>query len=302
MARRGYRWWYLDGTSADGAHHVVVIAFVGSVFSPFYARAAQRGAADPSEFCAFNVGLYNRTSRHTWVFSEYQPTAISRSATAFGIGANQVRWDGERLRIAVDDRSAPLQQSIKGTITARPRALTERPFRFGRDDAHRWWPVAPILDLAVDIDSAGLHWQGRGYTDMNDGAEPLHEGFDDWHWCRWHDDDVSRIQYRARHSDGETTSLDLSIDPTGAVHTNDLPGAQALRRSGWGIAREQYGAAAAPRVATLDDTPFYARSLLLRDGTSPVMHESLSLTRFRRAWVRQLLPFRMRFPIGRLFR
>ncbi len=30
----GYRWWYLDGLSADGQRGLTVIAFVGSVFSP----------------------------------------------------------------------------------------------------------------------------------------------------------------------------------------------------------------------------------------------------------------------------
>jgi len=48
---------------------------------------------------------------------------------------------------------------------------------------------------------------------------------------------------------------------------------------------------------TLEDTPFYARSVL-RSGSSgavsePIMHESLDLDRFKKAWVRALLPFRM---------
>ncbi len=49
---RGYRWWYVDASSDDGAHHLVVIAFVGSVFSPFYKRAVARGDADPMDYCA----------------------------------------------------------------------------------------------------------------------------------------------------------------------------------------------------------------------------------------------------------
>ena len=38
----GYRWWYLDGLSADGQRGLTVIAFVGSVFSPYYAAARRR--------------------------------------------------------------------------------------------------------------------------------------------------------------------------------------------------------------------------------------------------------------------
>jgi carotenoid 1,2-hydratase len=51
-------------------------------------------------------------------------------------------------------------------------------------------------------------------------------------------------------------------------------------------------------VRTLEDTPFYARSLLSVGNNAGVarlaMHESLDLERFRSPWVRRLLPFRMR--------
>ncbi|MEM1263341.1 MAG: carotenoid 1,2-hydratase [Pseudomonadota bacterium] len=271
------------------------------MFSPFYARAVGRGPADPGVYCAFNVGLYGPRSRHSWVFSEYRPADVTRAATEFRLGANRLHWDGQRLTIDIDDRGAPLQQRIVGSITATPLATTSAPIAFGSAGAHRWWPVAPAVDLSVDIDSPSLAWQGRGYTDMNDGAEPLHEGFDEWHWCRWHDRDISRVQYRALHADGETTTLDLSITADGGVQRQTLPNPQRLRRSGWGIEREWYGKTTPSAIATIDDTPFYARSLLLRGDAPPVMHESLSLARFRRPWVRRLLPFRMRFPVQRLF-
>ena len=35
----GYAWWYLDALSDDGRHGLTVIAFIGSVFSPYYAWA-----------------------------------------------------------------------------------------------------------------------------------------------------------------------------------------------------------------------------------------------------------------------
>ena len=47
---------------------------------------------------------------------------------------------------------------------------------------------------------------------------------------------------------------------------------------------------------TLEDAPFYARSQLsarLFGETVDVMHESLSLDRFRRPIVQAMLPFRM---------
>ena len=47
---------------------------------------------------------------------------------------------------------------------------------------------------------------------------------------------------------------------------------------------------------TLEDTPFYARSLLattLLGERVTAVHESLSMLRFRQRWVQVLLPFRM---------
>jgi carotenoid 1,2-hydratase len=49
------------------------------------------------------------------------------------------------------------------------------------------------------------------------------------------------------------------------------------------------------RVRTVEDTPFYARSMVMPDGSrgAQVVHESLSLARFDSRWVQALLPFRM---------
>ena len=38
----GYAWWYVDAVSDDRRHGVAIIAFVGSVFSPYYAWAGRR--------------------------------------------------------------------------------------------------------------------------------------------------------------------------------------------------------------------------------------------------------------------
>ena len=49
-------------------------------------------------------------------------------------------------------------------------------------------------------------------------------------------------------------------------------------------------------AATLEDTPFYARSLLstkLFGETAPAVHESLSLDRFRTPIVKMMLPYKM---------
>ena len=62
IAPGGYAWWYVDALSADRRHGLTVIALLGSVFSPYYARARRRDpAADPLQYCAMNVALYGDT-------------------------------------------------------------------------------------------------------------------------------------------------------------------------------------------------------------------------------------------------
>ena len=56
----GYLWWYVDALSDDGQHGLTIIAFVGSVFSPYYRSALKHCAADPENHCALNVALYGR--------------------------------------------------------------------------------------------------------------------------------------------------------------------------------------------------------------------------------------------------
>mgnify|MGYP000665064969 CR=1 FL=1 len=57
----GYSWWYVDALSDDGQHGITIIAFIGTVFSPWYAWA-RRGGGGP---CAprFGAPLRPRSRR-----------------------------------------------------------------------------------------------------------------------------------------------------------------------------------------------------------------------------------------------
>ena len=66
----------------------------------------------------------------------------------------------------------------------------------------------------------------------------------------------------------------------------------------WRMARQTRSDAAgkARVIKTLEDTPFYSRSIIeasVGGATVTGMHESLSLDRFDTRWVQSLLPFRM---------
>ena len=88
------------------------------------------------------------------------------------------------------------------------------------------------------------------------------------------------------------------VDDAGRVEPLDCPPATRLPKTLWRMPRTtRADAGHRPCVRqTLEDAPFYARSLLTSQlGGSPVVaiHESLSLDRFNAAWVKALLPFRM---------
>ena len=88
VAPGGYAWWYLDALSDDGRHGITVIAFIGSVFSPYYARARRRAGsagADPLNHCAVNVALYNRGAGgarggQRWAMTERGHGQVQRDA------------------------------------------------------------------------------------------------------------------------------------------------------------------------------------------------------------------------------
>ncbi|MFX8883411.1 hypothetical protein ABTM86_19650, partial [Acinetobacter baumannii] len=73
----GYAWWYVDALSDDGKRGITLIAFVGSVFSPYYALARRRGRGDPLNHCALNVAVYGNGTKH-WAMTERRRGAIAR--------------------------------------------------------------------------------------------------------------------------------------------------------------------------------------------------------------------------------
>ena len=106
------------------------------------------------------------------------------------------------------------------------------------------------------------------------------------------------VLYDTESRCGPAASLALHFDPSGRSAPLVAPPQQPLRPTLWRVPRRARSEAGAPVVVveTLEDAPFYARSLLatrLGGTTAPTFHESLSLDRFASDWVRLLLPFRM---------
>jgi carotenoid 1,2-hydratase len=291
----GYRWWYVDGLSDDGRLGVVVIAFVGSVFSPRYFAARAAGDADPEDFCAINVGLYRARGKR-WAFTERHAGHLERTSSLYRLGPSRLEWRDGTLAIEVEERSAPLRRPLVGRILLRPAFLNAREFLLDRGGRHAWRPIAPRGRIEVDFAQPEFAWRGSGYLDTNAGERALEDDFARWHWSRGHRDGETSISYAVTERSGDEGTLALAFSRDGSLTEVEPPGEIRLPATGWRIDRPALARRPLELVRTLEDTPFYARSLLAdtRDGVvTPVMHESLSLERFAAPWVRLLLPFRM---------
>lgn len=292
----GYRWWYVDGISDDGRQGVVVIAFIGSVFSPYYFKARQRGPADPHEHCAINVGLYRRNSK-LWAMTERSAASLGRNVVWFRLGESELRWDNTGLTISVSERSVPFRRRLRGRIRLRPELLNANEYVLDREGMHTWQPISPFARIEVEMDKPDERWTGTGYFDTNAGSRALESDFAGWNWSRHADSRGTQITYAADLLNGEQRSMALSFDESGVATMEAAPPRVALPTTGWRVGRETRAHVAPVVHRTLEDTPFYARSILATDTADAaehrIMHESLSLQRFEAGWVRFLLPFRM---------
>jgi carotenoid 1,2-hydratase len=283
---------------------VTIIAFIGSVFSPYYAWARRRGQADPRNHCAINVALYGRGGGKRWSLTERGRDALHQSAEGLSIGPSTVHWDGSTLTVEIRERAAPLPFPVRGTVRISPNGITQRDFALdevagGTGGRHHWWPIAPCARVEVRMLEPRIAWTGHGYLDMNAGDQPLEQGFLGWDWSRTDLGGETAILYDTRTPAGGGRSIAVGIGADGSVR--DIPSpprvplpATAIWRIGRGTRCEPGLRAQVER--TLEDTPFYARSLVhtqILGCPVTAMHESLQLTRFASPWVQLLLPFRM---------
>lgn len=298
VAPGGYRWWYVDATSDDGRYGLTVIAFIGSVFSPYYALARRRrpGAADPHAHCAVNVALYG--DRRRWTMTERGASALQRDAHSLRIGPSRLHWDGAALTIDLDEIGAPLPMRVRGSVRLHAPSLAQDAFALDAEGRHLWLPIAPCARVEVRLSEPALHWHGDAYADSNAGNRALEEDFTRWHWSRSNlRGGDTAVLYDVQRRDGTPHTLALHFDADGGCRSFAAPAAHELPGTRWGIARATRSeGGTTPQARTLEDTPFYARSLLdtcLLGEPVHGVHESLDLERFRSGWVQMLLPFRM---------
>jgi carotenoid 1,2-hydratase len=274
-----------------------VIALLGNVFSPYYAQARRQGTADPLQHCALNVAMYGVNGKR-WAMTERGAPHLRRTASSLVIGPSALSWDGDVLTVDLAEVTVPMPSHLRGRVRVHPTGLTGRCLTLDVEGTHRWWPIAPCARVEVTFARPALRWSGHGYLDANAGDAPLEATFATWHWSRAHLREGAAILYDVARRDGTRQSIAIRADTSGNVQDFDAPVETALPRTRWRIARHtRADPGHAVRVErVLEDTPFYARSVIsaqLLGEPIIAMHESLSLDRFRQRWVQLLLPFRM---------
>ena len=295
VPQRGYSWWYVDALSDDGQHGLTIIAFIGTVFSPWYAWARRGGGGDPHEHVCLNVALYGRPRR--WAMTDRRSSALERGPDHLVIGPSSAEWDGEKLVVKIDEVTAPFPSRLRGTVHLHPQALSSRSFAIDADGRHRWHPIAARSRVEVAFDNPSLRWSGPAYFDTNAGAAPLEQDFHSWDWCRAPVEDATAVLYNTRRRDGSAQSLALRVRDDGSVEEIAVPKPATLPKTLWRIprpTRSESGEASV--VRTLLDAPFYSRSeirtrLLGRDATA--VHESVEFDRFAALPLQMLLPVRV---------
>ena len=239
VANGGYAWWYLDAVSDDGNHGLTVIAFVGSVFSPYYARARRKHGAenvDPDNHCAINVALYDLSNNHrginAWAMTERPKAKCRRTATTFNVGPSSLEWRGNELTIKLDERCAPIPRRLRGSITLTPAlALDAQDYTtaIDHDGNHLWQPLAPSARISLDLDHPNLAWQGHSYLDSNRGSAPLESAFTSWQWSRARLNDGSTVAlYDVEHTGGSRLQLAHRYVPSGESEPITIPAHCAL--------------------------------------------------------------------------
>ena len=295
----GYLWWYVDGLSHDGRHGFTIIAFIGSVFSPFYKLARMLRSTNPAKHCCMHVVLYGEGKRR-WAMTERGAVDLRQSVTRLDIGPSAMSWNQGTLTVDINEVCMPIPRKLSGRITLRAEHVYDRASYLHPDKAHRWWPINPAAEVEVDLQDPELRWSGVGYFDSNDGDVPLEASFRSWNWSRGGlADGGAAILYDVVHRGGGRRDLALRYHPDGLVSDFDPDSDMVdLPRTRWRVERRTRCQAPSVPVVneTLVDSPFYSRSVIstrLLGESITAVHESLDMTRFVSPAVQVMLPFRV---------
>jgi len=225
-------------------------------------------------------------------------SALRQSQDSFTVGPSQLRWDGTKLVIDINEVSTPWCDRVKGMVTLHPRGLTDREVVLTEDGGHVWRPFAPSSDIEVNLNRAGWQWRGHGYFDANFGTRALEADFGYWTWGRFPMRSGTASFYDVTRRDSSDISVALSFDDAGGVSPLEAPPKARFQRSLWAVRREtRADPGTTPRqYKAMLDAPFYCRAgveTTIHGTRSRGVHEALDLDRFRGPWLMPMLAVRV---------
>ncbi|MEM8728424.1 MAG: carotenoid 1,2-hydratase [Pseudomonadota bacterium] len=277
-----------------GTRAISIIAFIGSVFSPWYRWS---GRKDPENHCCINVATYGPGGRFT--MTDRGRSALKLTSDTMTVGPSGLRWIDDRLEIDIDEIGAlPLVTPVKGRVTVHAPNRTDVELPLTEDGAHIWRPFAPRARIDVALEKSGWSWSGEGYLDANFGSRALEEDFSYWTWGRFPTPSGSICFYDSKRLDGSELNQTILFPHEGAPYV--IPSAQKTRlpRNIWALRREiRSDPGATPRqVMPMLDAPFYSRALVETqlDGAPTIgVYEAVDLRRFRSPWLKPMLAVRV---------
>jgi carotenoid 1,2-hydratase len=244
------------------------------------------------------VALYGAGGER-WCMTERSRRQVRRDSSSFQVGPSSVRWDGSALVFDIDEIAVLLPRRVRGRIRVEPQGLCPFVTALDAHGRHRWGPIAPCARVSVALDGPATSWQGHAYLDSNEGDEPVDRGFVEWDWSRAVlADGSTAVIYDVRPRHGPDRIIAQRFAPDGTATGFEPPPRQRLPRSRWLLPRTMRTEPGEPArvVQTLEDTPFYVRSLLssgLLGERVTSVHETLDLPRLVSLPVRLMLPWRM---------
>lgn len=299
VGENAYLWWYIDALSDDGKHGIVLIAFVGSVFSPYYAWARRKNSTvNPENHCSLNVAIYS-PGKNRWAMTERGEKQVSRSSKEFVIGPSSLDWDGIKLTVRIQERAVPFGQKISGTVELYPNTLFNFSTPLDSAGKHRWGPLAPSARVKVKLNSPDLQWEGNAYLDSNEGDEPISQAFHEWDWSRAEmSGGRTSVIYDVREKNAQENILALTFNPNGTIDHFEAPPRQALPKTIWGIRGHMRNPSPETLAVhkVLENTPFYTRSVLNSELLGEKVlsfHETLSVPKLTLTSTQLMLPWRM---------
>ncbi len=289
----GYAWWYIDGVSSDGTRAISVIAFIGSVFSPWYRWS---GRKRPHNHVCINVATYGPGGRFT--MTDRGERALRQTQDVFEVGPSKLSWADGRLIIDVDElASPPLPGRVKGRITLTPSGLTDVEAPLMPDGSHIWRPFAPTATIEVDL-NRGWPWSGHGSLDSNFGTRALEADFSYWTWGRFPVPGGSACFYDAERRDGGRLELGVKFADSGEIEPMEVPRKTRFARTLWAVKRETRAdpGYTPHQVKMMLDAPFYSRSVVrtkIGGVETDGVHEALDLDRFASPLIKPMLAIRV---------